>query len=280
MKTILVPTDYSKIALKAAQVGLRIATQVKSEKVIFYNAYQAPPVVTEAAVPVIPMIDIETLKDISSSGMKNFLSSLIVPADLAIENRTEFGMLPDEIDEICRKESVDLIVMGISGTSKIEEVLIGSTATSVVKHTKVPVIVVPADARDAPLKNIMLACDYENVAETIPFEKIKAFVGSANVSLQVVNVYEGQKDIEGDKRYQQELVSSNLTDISATFHSIQDSDFIHGINSFVQEHSVDLIITIPRKHGFFENLFKESHTKKLAFHTHVPTMFIKQENEH
>jgi hypothetical protein len=37
---------------------------------------------------------------------------------------------------------------------------------------------------------------------------------------------------------------------------------------------VDLIITIPKKMGWFDSLFRRSHTKMLAFHSHVPLMVV------
>jgi nucleotide-binding universal stress UspA family protein len=167
--------------------------------------------------------------------------------------------------------------MGITGTSKLEEVLIGSTATSVIKHTTTPVIVVPENATYTTIGNIMLATDYKKVAETTPVEPIKEILEATGAKLHIVNVYEGGEAIPTDKAYQQELLHSMLKDFNPEFHYESNDDFIEGINDFVDTHAIDLIITIPRKHGFFEGLFKESHTKKLAFHSHVPLMYIHEE---
>lgn len=123
----------------------------------------------------------------------------------------------------------------------------------------------------------MFACDYKNVRESTPVEKIKTLLDKTGAALHIVNVYEGDKELKADKSYQQELLHSMLQQYGPAFHYVNDSDFMNGINTFVDEHAIDMIITIPRKHGFFDNFFKESHTKKLAFHTHVPLMFIREE---
>ena len=52
---------------------------------------------------------------------------------------------------------------------------------------------------------------------------------------------------------------------------------VKGINDFVTEHQINLVITIPKKHGLFDRLFKRSHTKHLAFHTHIPIMCIHED---
>ena len=71
---------------------------------------------------------------------------------MQLEERMEYAVIADDINKICEETDADLIVMGITGTSKIEEVLIGSTAISVVKHTKIPVIIVPPDASYSSIK--------------------------------------------------------------------------------------------------------------------------------
>jgi hypothetical protein len=227
-----------------------------------------------------PVMDIDTLREISSAGMNNFQKTLegSVPAGIEVEQKTEFAILSEEIKHLQESTGAELVVIGITGASKIEEIFVGSTATSVVKHSPIPVIVVPADAKAKTVKNVMFACDYKKVVETTPAFLLKKFLTALGASLHVVNVYEGEKEISGDKMYQQELLSGMLDEFQPQFHSIKDEHFVDGINRFVDEHGIDMIITIPRKHGFFEELFNETHTKKLAFHSHVPLMFIHEQS--
>jgi nucleotide-binding universal stress UspA family protein len=279
MKTILVPTDFSEISHKAAKYAISLAVEIEAKKVVFYNAYQAPPVLTETAVPAMPLMDIETMRGISEEGMVVFQKKMQeeCPAGIQLEHKTGFSILSNDINDICKEAGADLIVMGITGTSKIEEVLIGSTAISVMKQTTIPVIVVPAEAEFTSIKNVMLACNYKNVVETTPIQPIKNILDTTNAALYVVNVYENDKEITAEKTVQKELLQSLLKEYQPKFEFENNEDFIAGINHFVEANGIDLIITIPRKHKLFEGLFKERHTKKLAFHSHVPLMYIHQE---
>jgi nucleotide-binding universal stress UspA family protein len=47
-----------------------------------------------------------------------------------------------------------------------------------------------------------------------------------------------------------------------------------GINEFAEKNNIDLLITIPKKHGLFDNLFKHSSTKELITQSHVPVMCV------
>lgn len=280
MKTILVPTDFSEIAENAARYAISLANDLNANNILLYNAYQPPAVLTETVVPAMPLIDIETMKSISEDGMVAFREKLQeeCPEGINLQHKTEFAILPTDINEICKDAAADLVVMGITGTSKIEEVLIGSTAISVMQNTKVPVIIVPANAKYTSIKNVMLACDYKNVAETIPVGPIKSILNATRAKLRVVNVHESDKQITADITFQQELLRSLLKEYEPEFTFVYNHRFIDGINEFVEANGIDLIITIPKKHKLFEGLFQERHTKKLAFHTHVPLMCIHRED--
>ncbi len=107
---------------------------------------------------------------------------------------------------------------------------------------------------------------------------IKNILDATRASLYVVNVYESKKEITAEKSVQQELLNSLLKEYNPSFQYENNEHFIDGINHFVEANNIDLIITIPRKHKLFEGLFTERHTKKLAFHSHVPLMYIHQED--
>lgn len=280
MKTILVPTDFSEIARNAAKYAIALAADINANKIVFYNAYQAPPVLTETAVPAMPLMDIDTMKDISEQGMAEFKKTMQqeCPEGIQLEHKNGFSILSNDINDICKDAAADLIVMGITGTSKIEEVLIGSTAISVMKQTKVPVIIVPAGAKYTSIKNVMLAYDYKNVVATIPVQPIQSILDATKAALHIVNVYENDKQITAGKTAQQALLQSLLQNYDPQFQFVNNDNFIAGINHFVETNSIDLIIIIPRKHTFFEGLFKERHSKKLAFHSHVSLMYIHNED--
>ncbi len=110
-------------------------------------------------MPVMQMLDIDTLKKISDDGMKLFKLSLQIQNtnNVEIEEINEFAVLPNSIGEICNRTGADLIIMGITEASKFEEVLIGSTSISVVKNTKVPVIIIPPNAKCHKIERMISA---------------------------------------------------------------------------------------------------------------------------
>jgi nucleotide-binding universal stress UspA family protein len=275
MKTILVPTDFSDTAKNAADYAAALACEIGATKIVLYNAYQAP-VSADPSMPAVQLFDMDVLKKSSTDGLKHFKNELTSKCgdNVAIETKSEFQLLASGIENICKKEEIDIVVMGITGGSKMEEVLIGSNTISVAKHVHVPVIIVPHHAKYNSIKEIVLACDFKQVKETTPVDAIKRLLNITKAKFFILNVDSNNKDFTPETPHQNFVLENLFEGYHPEYHFINDKHFTDAINHFVDDNEVDLIITIPKKHGWFEGLFKRSHTKELAYHSHVPLMVV------
>ena len=277
MKNILVPTDFSIVSTNAATYAIELAKSLNYQKIIYYNVYQAP-VLTEPTIPAMQVIDFDSLKKISENGLKKIKDDQehLGEGKVEFECISEFGVLDSSITDVCERTGCDIIVMGILGGNNIEEVLIGSSATSVAHHTKFPVIIVPPQAVFRPITQIVMACDFKKVGSNTPVNAIMKLLDTTGAHLSILHVDEHKKE-PADFDHQKELLNELFKDYQPQFFFIQNEDFAEGINDFVTDHQIDLVITIPKKHGLFDRLFKRSHTKHLAFHTNIPLMCIHEE---
>ncbi len=276
MKNILVPTDLLDVALNAAEYAVNFANYVGAEKIILYNAYQAP-IVTEPWVPAMQMLDFDNLKNISNTGLQQLKTKLsaLPHTNIAIEIRSDFSLVSAGIEDVCNQLNIDLIILGITDGNILEEILIGSTATELAQHTSYPVLIVPPNAIFVPVKKVLFACDYEAVATTTPVADMKKVFGQTIASLNVLHVNEHE---EGTYDYSNamQFLAENFSEYEPNFYFVKHNDFVEGLQQFLQTHPSDLLVTIPKKHGLFERLFKRSRVKHLAFHTNVPLLCIHQ----
>jgi len=275
MKTILVPTDFSSTAKNAAMYAINFAKQLKYERIILYNAYQAP-LTTDPDIAMINTVDITELEKSSKTNLENF-KMLLKPycdASVTLDIISEYGAVTYDINEICKSNEVDFIVMGVTGVGKVEETLIGSFAIDVARRSEVPVIIVPPDATFTKIEEVMLACDFSKVVETTPVESIKKLLDASEAKLFVVNIDHNNKRFNADTPFESLMLDTLLYDYKPEYRFIDDPDFVEGINKAALDKQVDLIITIPKKMGWFEGLFKKSRTKMLAYHSHVPLMVV------
>ncbi len=276
METILIPTDFSDTSKNAALYAIDLGKQIKAKKIILYNTYQAPVSVSpDPMVPALEIFDLKTVKKTSEENLQLFKFKFLAYCDnsLIIETLCEFNMLAEGIDEVCSRLHIDLIVMGITGGGTIEESLFGSNTIKVARNTNVPVIIVPAKANYTSIHKVALVTDFYNVAHSIPVVPIKKILDSTSAELHIVHVERGSDGID-DNTFESSEMDKLFEGFEPKYHFIHSDDFVEGINDFVFDEQIDLVIIVPKKHGLFESIFKTSHTKHLAFHSDIPLMEV------
>jgi len=276
MQSIIVPTDFSPGAYNAARYALALAADVQATKIILYNAYQ-PYVSADPEMDVLLVQDITEFRTISEEGLDRMKEKMQVdlPASVQLEVVSDYSLISNGVISACQKYKAELIVMGITGAeSKLEEAIIGSNAVDVAKNSKIPVIIVPANAEYEKLQKVLLAVDFKKVADTTPVTEIKKLLDATSAKLDVLHVEADARSAHIDLDDEKKIFNSLFNDYSPQYHFIESENFTDAINDFALNNNSNLIIVIPKKHGLFEGIFKRSHTKALVFHSHVPVMSI------
>lgn len=275
MKTILVPTDFSDTAYNAATYALSLARNLGTTRIVLYHAYEL--IVPIPDIPtMIPMVNPDDLRTASIEGLEKMKKELdtLVPTGSTLVTRADNTLLAATIEEVCKNEGADLIVMGITGGSKLEEVLVGSNTIDVVKNTSYPVLIVPGGAKYKPIEKIVFAVDLRKIAETTPVEPLKKLLHIFNAELHVINIDHESRHFSTDTPFETMLLDTLLEDFNPVYHFIDNPDIVEGIVEFAEENKADIILTIPKKHGLFEGIFKRSRTSKLAYQTHLPLLTL------
>jgi len=275
MKTIIVPTDFSATAYNAARYALGLASQMGTARILLYHAYEL--IVPIPDVPTsIPMVDPNELKAASLEGLEHMKQDLlpILPGGVELDYRADNNLLAASIEDLSKEEKADLIIMGTTGGSQLEEILIGSNTIDVVKHTSCPVMIIPSNVSFQPVKRIVFACDFKKVGTGTPIYPLKRLLNVFQGELHVLNIDKEGKGLAGDTPEASLLLDTLLEGLHPKYHFIDHSNVVQGIMEFADKEKADLIITVPRKHGLFESIFKRSRTAQLAFHTHIPMLAI------
>ncbi|MFI5164056.1 MAG: universal stress protein [Bacteroidia bacterium] len=272
MKTILVPTDYSDVADNALQYAVELA-KFSQAKLILLHAYQIP--IPQGEVPVV-MISPQVLDEENSKRIKNLEKKLIsqTSGKIKIESLARTGFISDEILEVAKEKNADLVVMGVSGGSKLGEALMGSSATAVIKKSKIPVLVVPKDASYREIEKIVLACDYNEPVNKDTINRFKKFAKLFSAKVLVLDVEKPVAVPSYENTAGGESLEKYLKDIEHVMFYSSAENLTDGINTFADDHKCDWVAMIPHKHNILSRLVHESNTKKMAFHTHVPLLAI------
>lgn len=279
MKTILVPTDFSAPSYHAALYALQLGNQLQATKLILYNACEQP-MPTDMNMGPINFIGVDQTVEASKVALEKFKNKMLAesPSAIPIETISEYTVLSHNLHELCEAIQADVIVMGVTGGGKLQETLVGSNAIHVARHAEVPVIIIPPGTVFTPIKKVLFACDFKKVVESTPITLLKKILDATHPQLLVLNIVYKERHVNPDTPFESMLLDTLLQGYNPEYHFTEDKDFIEGINNFALQHKVDLIITIPKKHGLLDSLFSKNHTKALAFHSHVPLLMIHEKN--
>jgi nucleotide-binding universal stress UspA family protein len=142
-KKILIAVEDSPHSLEAARAGLQLAEKVNAEIAIM-SAINIG--VTIASPEVIPTpIEIINVQREEAHEVIAKVKAMISGTS-SIHEFTPEGDPREEIVAIAEEWGADIIVVGTHGRTGLTHLLMGSTAEYVVRHSKVPVMVVPMKA--------------------------------------------------------------------------------------------------------------------------------------
>lgn len=145
-KHILIPTDGSKPAGKAAKQGIALAKSLGATLTTLHVAPEFQMVVDEGFV--MPNIedmkkrfDAQTLRQ--AQKIVDAIAAEAKAARVKCETVVARGARPYEtVLQHARKAKCDLIVMGSHGRTGLAHILLGSETSKVLTHSKIPVLVV------------------------------------------------------------------------------------------------------------------------------------------
>jgi nucleotide-binding universal stress UspA family protein len=162
MKKILVPVDFSKPAMNAAEVGADIARKSGAQLILLHVVEEivGNSINVEGEVGVGNSWEdrVFTVKLIEKA-KKQMAKFLEDPRFEGVRTKSELrmGTPYHGMNSIIVDRKVDLVVMGTSGRSDLEEMIIGSNTEKVVRTAHCPVLTVHNKPSSMDFKNIVYA---------------------------------------------------------------------------------------------------------------------------
>jgi len=152
MKKVLIAIDYNPAAQKIAETGFEYARAMNAETCIVhaiadiaYNSEEYSPIMGfEGFSPDGVFKDLEEQENEAS----RFLAAVVKHlGDSNIKIKVLDGKTFEAILQYAVEYKADLIVMGANNHSGFEKIL-GDVIAKVIKHTEIPILIVPTDKHD------------------------------------------------------------------------------------------------------------------------------------
>jgi len=273
MKTIIAPTDFSDVSLNAVNYAADLAAFVNAE-VVLLNIIQIPMTVTESS-----FTDFEYNEMWDEANYELALISdrlrLRTSDKIKICTKVLIGSVTHELEEICERKKPFAVVMGTKGVGAGELFFAGSNTMSAVNTLDIPVLVVPENISFTGIKTIVLATDLEGIDPLKPVQFLREWLEIFEAKLEIINVIE-HGSVAADAVPTSVSLQNLLSAFRPEFHFIEKGNIEEGVYSFIEEHHAEILVIIPKAHGFFSGLFHKSRSKPFILHPHIPVLAISE----
>lgn len=284
MKTILVPTDFSKHAQWALRMAATIARQAKCPVLLLHVLEH----------PINDSFNVEgQISTDAGWEDKLYMLKLIERAKRelaqAVEELTKEGIETKTIMRIGNpfhaisseilNHQPDLVVMGAAGESRLNELMHGSNTDKVIRFVKCPVLTVSEDPGSKPFGDIVYATSLLEQEKNFG-QVVKGIQELFNSTVHLVRI-NTLSDFKPDRevRSAMEVFAGELNLQNCTINTPSDLDAETGIVHFASKVNASLICMTTHGYRGLKLLFVGSIAESVIRHTRTPVLTWMTRNE-
>lgn len=266
MKNILVPCDFSTPAIDAFKMAVDIALKSNGTITVLHVVY-FPVLYDPNFIGDTMALNPSFLLSLEDSAKKEFEKMVqAYGRGLKIDFQLVSSGMIESLKQICDDRKIDLVVMGTSGASGLEETLIGSNTEKIVRFSEVPVLTVRKASDINAIKNILLpTTGVLNQTEFVAKVKVLQEFFNATVHVLLINTpAHFKRDAEGKEALEEYAKHYHLTNHQLHFRNYHNEE--EGIINFASNIKADLIVMATHARKGLAHLFTGSITEDVVNH--------------
>lgn len=170
MKTILVPTDFSKNSETALKYAIQFAKEKKCKLIFYHSYYNASSARSKKANAAMELgSDMNKVNADLIKWVKAIYRELKMTfSTKSIEVIVEFGKdVVKSINGICNRSDVSMIIMGTHGKTGLKSILFGSNTVKVIDTANCPVLAIPIGKRYQSANKLIYTTDLFNTKKEL-----------------------------------------------------------------------------------------------------------------
>jgi|GEM_PF-5720851 len=269
MKTILFPTKFSKASRKAILDFLRALFDKTDEKLnlVLLNTYNRPTTGQSVMLHITDILEENAINDLEYE--KKIITKEFGEDRIDVTYYARQGKPYRIIDRLSKRIDFDLLVLGISGSNILKEMIVGNTAADIVANTQIPTLLIPEHIEFTLPKKVAIAADLTGMDNCKSISKMMDIVNLFGSELVVVNVCNPDScDIDFKEQFRKKF------NREFEYYCIENKDIIKGITKYVDENSVDMLAIVDSKEDTVYKLYSENVSKKLTTMAKYPFIVI------
>lgn len=283
MKTILLPTNFSKASQKALEFAIMIA-QKSDAKIIVAHAFTLTSI-NDEPFPVVFGNVLEETKEYLKSKLDSvcgYISSFRTVSGNTINAQyiIQYNIPEQEIKELAERHHADLIVMGTNNPAGLQDIL-GSTVQNIIENTDVPILVIHEETPVKPFNKIDFAIE-ELLEKASSVKNIIELADLYNAEITLLHIEHYARSFqEYEKISESEIASTVLNAVKKVtkydhikYKTVLSDLVEEGLYKSVKEDHSDLIVLIYNKRNWLDDLFHKSVIKSALKKFSMPVLIL------
>lgn len=272
MPRILVPVDFSATSLNAAVYAAYLGKTIHASRLTLLSVVSEN-MVGDDGTPVGGNIDDRDRAVIHK--LEELQVSLFDLSGVPTSIELKTGEFSDLMEEYMKQHNFEFVVMGVTGSTTFEQVFGTSRAVEVIAQTNTPVLVVPPMANFKRIKHLAIAVEPDHINDALPYEALNKWLVWFRPFLHIVHVKsDSSSAFSKEEQSKLDLLKERFMLFEPSTHLLHDGSFTDALNQMAESNDIQLLITFPHKHNFFDLLFRTSHTRQLVFQSSIPVLAL------
>jgi nucleotide-binding universal stress UspA family protein len=274
MKKLLFPTDFSEAADTAFTYALPLARALGANIHCLhaYNLANTADWLAPSEMIVALQAD-EEQRALKQMATYHEQMKADAKQPVSLHPVLRVGFATDVVSQVCAEIDPFMVVMGTKGATSPIDRMLGSITSQVISNIKQPILAVPEQATYVPIRRIAYATNFtekDRGAISVLGDLAKAM----NASVVAVSVIDPSDAIpslaETRSREAQYRQDTGVDDL--LLHYVQAAEVSEALAQFMETEGAEVLAVTTEHRGFFESLFHQSLTRRLALYAHKPLL--------
>lgn len=276
MRTIIVPTDFSNNAFHALACACEYFKYERSKFIVvhaFADEVYANESLNDKAELHIFRDQTQSLYDAKLVDLHKKIREHSPNPKHEIVTQATFATLPDAVNELVIKENADLVVMGTQGITADPSITYGTNTLQVIKYVNCPVMGIPMDYEYRKPDHILFPSDLKLSYLGRELKMISCLAQSFRSVLHLLYISDDeeltlrQKEVKDYWEYR-------FRESEQTFTHLHNSNIFGGINSFIVDHDIDMVVLVNSVHTFMNQLVHSHTIDDIGINTRIPFLIL------
>lgn len=280
MKTLLYATDFSDNSVPAFQYALILREQLKAKLYVLHVFDMKATFISTVSLAYAKREEVMLKEQAEKlrAFCKKYANTKEIEEDMILqvhENSIPSAGILEKVESL----NADLIIIGTKGSSVLQDLFIGSTASALIGNSYIPVMAVPVTAKVRSIREIIYATAFEE-ADILAVRKLVSLAQPFEARIRLVHVtnkkeYAGEDQMEWFK----EMLGNKVEYGNIQFDLRFSEDITGSLLAYIRETNGDLIVMLERESAnMIQRLWHVDTVKKVKMQLERPLLSFHKKN--